>query len=129
MTLLLSLVYISGFIFTMWYGAKFLPRNYVIAVIIASLISWFGVFMLWVINVDIKENNKKCEELKELLSYTKRAKCGTIVTQLPFVVEVEEGYEMTKFNPETGKLYWPSDGTYSEHSGKRKIPKQDKEQV
>lgn len=85
--------------------------------------------LLSLVSLFLKEIKELVDRQPLYLPYTKRAKCGTIVTQLPFVVEVEEGYEMTKFNPETGKLYWPSDGTYSEHPGKRKIPKQDKEQV
>lgn len=85
--------------------------------------------LLSLISLFLKEIKELVDKQPLSLSYTKRAKCGTIVTQLPFVVEVEDGYEMTKFNPETGKLYWPSDGTYSPHAGKRKIPNQDKEQV
>jgi hypothetical protein len=85
--------------------------------------------LLSLISLFLKEINELVDKQPLSFSYTKRAKCGTIVTQLAFVVEVEDGYEMTKFNPETGKLYWPSDGTYSPQAGKRKIPNQDKEQV
>ena len=54
--------------------------------------------------------------------WTNQALCGTIVTKLPFKIEIPEGKEMAKFNPQTGKLYWPSDGSYVEHPGMRDIP-------
>ena len=60
-------------------------------------------------------------------SYTRSiAPCGTVVDKLPTVVEVPEGKEMAKFNPKTGKLYWPSDGSYAEHPGMRDIPNKTK---
>ena len=43
-------------------------------------------------------------------SVTKRLKCGTIVTKMPFVIEIPEGYEMARLNRETGHFEW-SDGT------------------
>ena len=50
------------------------------------------------------------------------APCGTVVEELPFTVDVPEGKEVAKFNPNTGKLYWPSDGCYAEGPGIRDIP-------
>ena len=43
-------------------------------------------------------------------SITKRLKCGTTVTKMPFVIEIPEGYEMARLNRETGHFEW-SDGT------------------
>ena len=47
------------------------------------------------------------------------APCGTIVEKLPFTIHVEEGKEITAFNPITGKLYWPSDGSEADGLGKK----------
>ena len=41
---------------------------------------------------------------------TKRLKCGTTVTKMPFVIEIPEGYEVARLNRETGHFEW-SDGT------------------
>ena len=54
------------------------------------------------------------------------APCGTVVDKIPTVVEVPEGKEMAKFNPQTGKCYWPSDGYYAEGPGIRDIPNKTK---
>lgn len=71
------------------------------------------------------------EAEKEMLDYfkngpmpgvvTRRLKNGTIVTQLPFELEIPEGYEMAKLNQETGQFEY-SDGTVEHHpSQMRKI--------
>lgn len=68
---------------------------------------------------------------KEMLDYfkngpmpgvvTRRLKNGTIVTQLPFELEIPEGYEMAKLNSDTGQFEY-SDGTVEHHpSQMRKI--------
>ena len=50
------------------------------------------------------------------------APCGTVVEKLPFTIDVPEGKEAAKFNHNTGKLYWPSDGSYADGPGIRDIP-------
>lgn len=52
---------------------------------------------------------------------TYKSPCGTTITQMPFTVSVPDGYELPKFNPETGKGYYPSDGAYTPHIRLRKI--------
>ena len=50
------------------------------------------------------------------------APCGTIVEKLLLTIDVEEGKEIAKFNPITGKLYWPSDNSEADSPGIRDIP-------
>ena len=50
------------------------------------------------------------------------APCGTVVKELPSTIDIEEGKEVAKFNPITGKLYWPSDGSEAHGPGIRDIP-------
>ena len=50
------------------------------------------------------------------------APCGTVVNKLVDTIDVEEGKEVAKFNPITGKLYWPSDGSEANGPGIRDIP-------
>ena len=50
------------------------------------------------------------------------APCGTVVEKLPFTIDIPEGKEVAKFNPITGKLYWPSDGSEADGPGIRDIP-------
>lgn len=50
------------------------------------------------------------------------APCGTVVTELVDTIDIEVGKEVAKFNPITGKLYWPSDGSEADGPGIRDIP-------
>ena len=50
------------------------------------------------------------------------APCGTIVERLPLTIDIEEGKEIAEFDPVTGKLYWPSDGSEADGPGIRDIP-------
>lgn len=50
------------------------------------------------------------------------APCGTVVEELPFTIDIPEGKEVAKFDPNTGKLYWPSDGSEADGPGIRDIP-------
>ena len=50
------------------------------------------------------------------------APCGTVVEKLLLTIDIEEGKEVAEFNPITGKLYWPSDGSEADGPGIRDIP-------
>ena len=50
------------------------------------------------------------------------APCGTVVNELVDTIDIEEGKEVAKFNPITGKLYWPSDGSEADGPDIRDIP-------
>ena len=57
---------------------------------------------------------------EDVVIYT--APCGTTVKKLPLTIDIEEGKEVAKFSPITGKLYWPSDGSEADSPGIRDIP-------
>lgn len=57
---------------------------------------------------------------EEAVTYV--APCGTVAERLPLTIDIEEGKEAAKFNPITGKLYWPSDGSEADGPGIRDIP-------
>ena len=59
--------------------------------------------------------------LKRKCKPTYVAPCGTVVVKSECVVSVPEGYELPKFDPRTGKAYYPSDGAYAPHIILRKI--------
>lgn len=67
-----------------------------------------------------KVDTTKLKKLQRVITY--KASCGTVVEKLPFTIDIEEGKEVAKFNPITGKLYWPSDGSEAEGPGIRDIP-------
>lgn len=67
----------------------------------------------------IKSFIKKIKDLNDIIYV---APCGTVVEKLPFTIDTPEGKEMAKFDPITGKLYWPSDGSEAIHPGIRDIP-------
>ena len=59
---------------------------------------------------------------KKEVHITYVAPCGTVVEKLVGTIDIEEGKEVAKFNPITGKLYWPSDGSEADGPGIRDIP-------
>lgn len=54
------------------------------------------------------------------------ASCGTVVEKLPSTIDIPEGKEVAKFDPNTGKLYWPSDCSEAKGPGIRDIPNYEK---